>query len=62
MRYVARPRMSDCAVAAKALVAKYPFLTDTIGKPHVSALHNYHPYNCLCVIIFLDDRGEPAES
>ena len=28
--------MSDCAVVAKALVAKYPFLSDTGTKPHVS--------------------------
>ena len=53
MRYVARPRKSDCAVAAKALVAKYPFLADTIGKPHVSGVNKYHPCDCLCVIIIM---------
>jgi len=30
-----QPRLSDCAVAAKALIAKYPFLGDTAGKPYV---------------------------
>ena len=34
--HVSSPKMSDCAVAGKALVAKYPFLADTGTKPHVS--------------------------
>ena len=36
MSHVSNPKTSDCAVAAKALVAKYPFLADTGGKPHMS--------------------------
>lgn len=36
MSHVPSPKMSDCAIAAKALVAKYPFLGDTDASPHVS--------------------------
>ena len=36
MSFIDRPTMADCAVAAKALVTKYPFLQDRHGKPHVS--------------------------
>jgi len=42
MSFNPQPRLGDCAVAAKALIAKYPFLGDTTGKPHVSrmCMHN----------------------
>lgn len=36
MGHISDPKMTDCAIAAKALVAKYPFLGDTEGKPHFS--------------------------
>lgn len=38
MSYVSRPTLGDCAVAAKALVAKHPHLGDTGSKPHVSVI------------------------
>jgi len=36
MSFSPHPTTEDCGVAAKALVAKYSFLADTMGKPHVS--------------------------
>ena len=45
MSYVDHPRMSDCAIVAKALIVKFPFLADTVGKPHVSVItNNFHAY------------------
>ena len=35
MSHVPNPEVSDCAIAAKSLVAKYPFLGDTDTSPHV---------------------------
>ena len=40
MGHVSTPKVDDCAVAAKALVAKYPFLGDTGTKSHV--MSNVH--------------------
>ena len=46
MSYVDHPRMSDCAIVTKALIAKFPFLADTVGKPHESVItNNFHAYN-----------------
>ena len=39
MSHVPSPKMGDCAIAAKALVAKYPFLGDTDTSPHVRNTH-----------------------
>ena len=36
MSYVPLPKLSHCAIVAKALVAKYPFLSDSGVRPHVS--------------------------
>ena len=36
MSFTPHPTMDECGVAAKALVAKYPFLADSLGKSHVS--------------------------
>ena len=40
-----QPRLSDCAVDAKAFIAKCPFLGDTAGKPYVSrmCMHIHNP-------------------
>jgi len=38
MSFNPQPKLCDCAVAAKALIAKYPFLGDASGKPHVSTV------------------------
>ena len=57
MSYVDHLRMSDCAIVTKALIAKFPFLADTVGKPHVSVItNNFHAYNYFIhTIVFLDE-------
>jgi len=47
--------MNDYAEAAKALVAKYPFLADTGKQPHISDVHS-QVYLCfMFVVVFLDE-------
>ena len=53
MSHVPSPKLSDCAIAAKPLVAKYPFLAD---KPTCEE-YAYSGYVCIfvCVAVFLDE-------
>lgn len=36
MSYTPSPKLSHCAIVAKALVVKYPFPSDSGAMPHVS--------------------------
>jgi len=58
MSFNSQPRLSDCAVAGKALIAKYPFLGDTAGKPHMSRMcvHIHNPiFFLIAHLVFLDE-------
>lgn len=50
MGHVYTSKMSDCAVVAKALVAKYPLLADTGTKPHVSDTWSSFACMFLCLL------------